>query len=37
MLTLLTIVAQFILISGLVPPSPMEFSVLLYGIIFQAL
>lgn len=37
MITILTISAQLILISGLVPNSPMEWSVLFYGIIFHML
>lgn len=37
MITILTISAQLILISGLVPNSPMEWSVLFYGIVLHAL
>lgn len=37
MITILTISAQLILISGLVPNSPMEWTVLFYGIIFHLL
>ena len=37
MITILTISAQFILITGMVPNSPMEWSVLFYGIIFHLL
>jgi hypothetical protein len=37
MITILTISAQIMLISGLVPPSPMEWAVLFYGIIFHLL
>lgn len=37
MITVLTISAQLILISGLVPNSPMEWTVLFYGIIFHLL
>lgn len=37
MITILTIAAQIILISGMVPPSPLEWSVLFYGIIFHML
>ena len=35
MLTILTIAAQIILISGMVPPSPMEWAVLFYGIVLH--
>lgn len=37
MLTILTIGAQIILISGMTPPSPLEWAVLFYGIIFHML
>lgn len=37
MITILTVSAQLILISGLVPNSPMEWAVLFYGIIFHLL
>ena len=37
MITILTISAQFILITGMVPNSPMEWSVLFYGIILHLL
>jgi hypothetical protein len=37
MLTILTIAAQIILISGMVPPTPMEWSVMFYGIILHVL
>jgi hypothetical protein len=37
MITIITISAQLILITGLVPNSPMEWSVLFYGIIFHVL
>jgi hypothetical protein len=37
MITIITTSAQLILISGLVPNSPMEWSVLFYGIVFHIL
>ncbi len=37
MLTILTIGGQIILISGMVPPSPLEWTVLFYGIILHIL
>ena len=37
MITFLTIAAQLILISGIVTTTPLEWSVLFYGIIFHML